>query len=99
MAELGLEYSRGMALEVVQRYDRALAGVAAEGALVTSLSDEEKLKWINGLPDIAGRWVAAAERRGHPAASVLAAFMTEFRQRGGRPLRDWDAPRPTATAD
>jgi TRAP-type C4-dicarboxylate transport system substrate-binding protein len=99
MAELGLEYSRGMALEVVQRYDRALAGVAAEGALVTSLSDEEKLKWINGLPDIAGRWAAAAERRGHPAASVLAAFMTEFRQRGGRPLRDWDAPRPTATAD
>jgi TRAP-type C4-dicarboxylate transport system substrate-binding protein len=90
-AELGREYSRTMAAEVTQRYDRALAAMADEGAIVSTLSDIERRKWIDGLPDIAGRWAAAAERRGYPARAVLQAFMTEFRNRGGQPLRDWDA--------
>jgi TRAP-type C4-dicarboxylate transport system substrate-binding protein len=93
LAQLGREYSRTMAAEVKERYDHALAAVQREGAFVTTLSDEEKRKWIDGLPDIAGRWVAAAEARGHPAQAVLSAFMSAFRARGGEPLRDWDAPR------
>jgi len=93
LAQLGREYSRTMAAEVKERYDHALAAVQREGAVVTTLSEEEKHKWIDGLPDIAGRWVAAAESRGHPAQAVLSAFMSAFRARGGEPLRDWDAPR------
>lgn len=92
-AELGHEYSRTMAAEVAERYDRALTAMTAEGAIVTTLSDAERRRWIDGLPDIAGRWVEATERRGHPGGAVLRAFMNEFRRRGGQPLRDWDAPR------
>jgi TRAP-type C4-dicarboxylate transport system substrate-binding protein len=91
MSKLGREYSRRMATEVMQRYERALAAVGAEGATVSALSPAEKLKWINGLPNIAERWANAAERRGYPAREVLAAFLDEFRERGGEPLRDWDA--------
>jgi len=90
--DLGREYSRAMTAEVNARYDRALASMAADGAIVTTLSPAERQKWIDVLPNIAERWAAAAERRGHPAREVLAAFMNEFRQRGGRPLRDWDSP-------
>jgi TRAP-type C4-dicarboxylate transport system substrate-binding protein len=89
-AELGRDYSQTMADEVAQRYDRALAAMTAEGAIVTTLPDDERRKWIEGLPDIAGRWVEATERRGYPARAVLEAFMNEFRSRGGQPLRDWD---------
>jgi len=92
LADLGRDYSRTMAAEVTDRYDRALAAMIAEGAVVTTLSDAERRKWIDGMPDIAGRWAAAAERRGYPARDVLDAFMAEFRRRGGKPLRDWDAP-------
>ena len=74
-------------------------GDAARGLVKTiprdkaaPLTDAERQKWIDGLPDLAGRWVAAAEQRGYPARSVLEAFMDEFRRRGGEPLRDWDAP-------
>lgn len=90
-AELGREYSRTMAAEVAANYDRALTAMAADGAIVSTLTETERRKWIDGLPDIAGRWVAAAERRGYPARAVLEAFMNAFRDRGGQPLRDWDA--------
>ncbi len=89
---LGREYSTTMAAEAMERYERALEAMAAEGATIITLSDAERQKWIDGLPDLAGRWVAATERRGHPARAVLEAFMDEFRRRGGKPLRDWDAP-------
>jgi TRAP-type C4-dicarboxylate transport system substrate-binding protein len=90
--DLGREYSRTMAAEATERYDRALEAMAGEGATITTLTDAERRVWIDGLPDLAGRWVAAAEQRGYPARLVLEAFMDEFRGRGGEPLRDWDAP-------
>ena len=93
LSELGEGYSRTMAAEVNERYDEALAAVQTEGATVTTLSDVEKQKWIDGLPDIAGQWVRSAEARGHPAGETLRAYMAAFRARGGQPLRDWDAPR------
>ena len=90
LAELGRDYSRTMGEAVVVRYDQALAAVQEEGATVVTLADDEKRRWIDGLPDIAGRWVASAEQRGHPAGEVLRVYMAAFRERGGQPLRDWD---------
>ena len=90
MTELGRDYSRTLAEVVMERYAFALAAVEEEGARVTTLSDGEKRKWIDGLPDIAGRWVRAAEARGHPAGDTLRAYMAAVRARGGAPLRDWD---------
>ncbi|MGI9258876.1 MAG: C4-dicarboxylate TRAP transporter substrate-binding protein [Gammaproteobacteria bacterium] len=92
MAELGRDYSRRMGEVVMARYDEALAAVAEEGATVAALPEAEKRRWIDGLPDIAGNWVASAEARGHPAGEVLRIFMDAFRARGGQPLRDWDQP-------
>ena len=92
MAELGRDYSRRLGEIVMTRYDEALAAVVEEGATVVALSDAEKRRWIDGLPDIAGNWVASAEARGHPAGEVLRIYMDAFRARGGQPLRDWDRP-------
>jgi TRAP-type C4-dicarboxylate transport system substrate-binding protein len=90
--ELGGAYSKGVADELSARYERGLAQMQEEGAVVTELPLEEKLKWLNGLPDIAGRWVEATEARGIPAGEVLRIYMDEVRRRGGHPLRDWDRP-------
>jgi len=92
LSELGREYSRGVADELTVRYQRGLVSMQEQGAIVTELSDEERLKWLNGLPDIAGRWVEATEARGIPAAEVLRVYMDAIRRRGGTPLRDWDRP-------
>jgi TRAP-type C4-dicarboxylate transport system substrate-binding protein len=92
LTELGPEYSQGVADELVRRYARGLESMQAEGATITELSTEEKQQWLDGLPDIAGRWVEATDARGIPAGDVLKIYMDEVRRRGGTPLRQWDRP-------
>ena len=94
LAELGAEYSKGVADELGVRYERGLVSMQEEGATVSELPSEEKLKWLNGMPNIAQRWAEATEKRGIPAREILSAYMDAVRSRGGRPLRDWDQPSP-----
>jgi TRAP-type C4-dicarboxylate transport system substrate-binding protein len=93
LEELGPEYSKSVAGDIANRYDASIARMQSEGATVTELPLAEKQKWLAALPDIAGRWVAATERRGAPAGDVLRAYLEAVRARGGKPLRDWDRPR------
>ncbi len=95
LRQLGREYTRVVAREVMERYDLALAGMAAEGATITTLAEAERAKWINGLPDLGSAWVKANESRGLPAGAVLSAFMDGVRRQGGTPSRDWDRPSPS----
>lgn len=88
--ELGAEYSKGVADELGVRYANGLTSMQAEGAEVYELPMDEKLKWLNGMPNIARRWAEATEKRGIPAKHVLSAYMEAVRSRGGTPLRDWD---------
>lgn len=90
LADLGREYSAEVANELGERYDRGVELMQSEGAIVSELSREEKLKWLNGLPNIAKRWAQATEQRGFPAIEVLGIYMDAVRARGGNPLRDWD---------
>jgi TRAP-type C4-dicarboxylate transport system substrate-binding protein len=90
LEELGKEYSRAEADEVTARYARGLEQMRAEGAIVTELPAAEKQKWIDGLPNIAARWVELTEARGIPAGEVLRVYMDAARSRGATPLRDWD---------
>jgi TRAP-type C4-dicarboxylate transport system substrate-binding protein len=92
LEQLGPEYSRGVADEIARRYDASLQRMQSEGAIVTELSLDEKRKWLAAMPDIAGRWIEATERRGVPAGEVLRAYLSAVRARGGVPLRDWDRP-------
>lgn len=90
LGELGPEYSRAVAEEITARYSRGLEQMQADGAIVTELPAAEKQKWIDGLPNIAARWVEATEARGIPAGEVLRVYMDAVRSRGATPLRDWD---------
>jgi len=87
---LGPEYSRAVADDIAKRYDASIARMRSEGATVTEFPLAEKQKWLAAMPDIAGRWIEATERREHPAGDVLRAYMGALRARGAQPLRDWD---------
>lgn len=90
LEELGPEYSRGVAAELDARYERGLAAMQQDGAIVAELPVEEKRKWLAGMPNIAMRWAEATQKRGIPAGDVVRAYMNAVRERGGTPLRDWD---------
>jgi TRAP-type C4-dicarboxylate transport system substrate-binding protein len=92
LSDLGSEYSRGVAEDLDARYERGLTAMQNDGATISTLPLEEKLKWLAGMPNIAMRWAEATERRGIPAGDVVRAYMNAIRERGGKPLRDWDRP-------
>lgn len=90
LEQLGREYSGAVADDIAKRYDASIARMRSEGATITEFPLAEKQKWLAAMPDIAGPWVEATERRGQPAGAALRAYMSALRERGARPLRDWD---------
>lgn len=60
------------------------------GAKVTTLSMAEQKKWAAMLPDLAGIWSAQMTKKGLPGKAVIKAYMDGVRQRGEKPLRNWD---------
>lgn len=94
--EVGREYSRKMGEEVMASYSRALDWVEREGARqqppvrVIDWPTEQRAEWVSKMPNIAAEWVAANEAKGLPAREIMKTYMGAMRQRGARPLRDWD---------
>ena len=91
LKELGHGYSRTMATTVKNRYEKAMKSMQDEGALVEHFPPEEKQKWIEALPDIAGRWADASSSRGHQAHEVLNRYIKMVKEKLGPPLRDWSS--------
>ena len=54
------------------------------------LPDAERAKWANAMPNIAKEWADNLEKSGLPGKKVLAAYMSELRKTGAKPIRDWD---------
>ena len=86
---MGLVVSPLLALMADQVAALRQAGVKA-AALNSDLSPDERQRWVDGLPDLAGEWVESVEARGLPGRAFLEAYMNGLRDRGEEPVRDWD---------
>lgn len=89
MRDLGKDYSKMVADSVAGREAGFLKKMQEQGAIVSTLPDSERKKWADGLPNLAGDWVALNTKAGLPAADVLKAFLDGGRVRGSEPLRNW----------
>lgn len=86
LTDLGDEYSAENVAQVNARYTKFLTAYEADPKVnVTYLSDEERQKWADMLPDLAGAW---AQNLPH-GAELLAAFMAQVEAAGEKPLRNW----------
>lgn len=94
MTEAGRYYTEAHGQDLLERHEAALQRIVEVGAsqnppvTIFELPQQERMAWVNGLPDIAGEW---AEANGPEAAEFLAAYMEGLRAAGETPLRDWDA--------
>ncbi|MGR3494203.1 C4-dicarboxylate TRAP transporter substrate-binding protein [Citreimonas sp.] len=66
---------------------RAMEEMQAEGLTVRDLPEEEKMKWVENLPDIVQPWL---DQTGEAGNRVLSAYFDALRERGAEPLRAWD---------
>jgi TRAP-type C4-dicarboxylate transport system substrate-binding protein len=94
--QLGREYSARVSAMVNERHVLALKQMVELGAgqtppvTVADWSEAERLRWFNAMPNIAQDWVKANEARGLPAGQVLSVYMNAARERGAKPIRNWD---------
>ena len=87
---LGREYSDENARLIGVRLDVAMKGMVAGGAKVAKMPEADRKKWAMSIAPLGKLWVENLEKRGIQAKPILAEFMDTVRQRGGKPLRDWD---------
>jgi TRAP-type C4-dicarboxylate transport system substrate-binding protein len=74
--------------------DAGNAGFASvpkfSGAHAFVLPREEQVHWANAMPNIAKEWAERIDKAGLPGSKILAAYMSEMRNAGAKPVRDWD---------
>lgn len=88
--DLGKDYSRLQEEGTAGNRIKHFAILAKQGVSISALPRPEQEKWASLVPDIAGEWVKANEAKGLPAGQVLKTYLDDVRDKGGKPLRDWD---------
>ncbi|MGE0255121.1 MAG: TRAP transporter substrate-binding protein DctP [Alphaproteobacteria bacterium] len=68
-------------------YDRCKADFKM---VYTRLSDEERVAWAKGLPNIAQEWAKDMDGKGLPGTTILAFYMDELRKANQPIARQWD---------
>jgi TRAP-type C4-dicarboxylate transport system substrate-binding protein len=97
MIEAGQYYTEAHGKDLLDRHEFALNKMVELGAgqnppvEIIVMPQEERQKWVDALPDVAGEWAAQLESQGVPAQAFLAAYMDGLRERGEKPVRNWGA--------
>jgi len=65
-------------------------GFSKAGGTINVMSDQQRLAWAKGMPNLAKEWAAAMDGKGKPGSKVLTAYMDVLRADGAKPLRNWD---------
>ncbi|ADZ70898.1 C4-dicarboxylate TRAP transporter substrate-binding protein [Polymorphum gilvum] len=96
MTAAGAFYTEAHGKDLLERHEMAIAKIVETGAsqtppvVLSELPAEERQRWVDALPDLAGEWAAAAEAKGLPGKAFLSAYMDGLRKRGETPARAWD---------
>ncbi|MDU9005633.1 TRAP transporter substrate-binding protein DctP [Sedimentitalea todarodis] len=85
VAEFAVAYRAGLEERVVG----AFAAMEAGGANVSVLAAEERQRWAQSLPDIAGDWARAQDEQGLDGTGVVNTYMQELKDAGVLLPRDW----------
>ncbi len=88
--DVGKEYTKRLAKAQAERAAGALAMMKKNGAKVLTLSDAERKRWADMLPNVPMEWAATQEKKGLPGKKVLKGYLDGLRKRGVTLVRDWD---------
>jgi TRAP-type C4-dicarboxylate transport system substrate-binding protein len=88
MLEVGKEYTDVESKAALEKGQKSVDTMKAAGATVRSLSDAEKAKWANALPDIPNLRTAEINKAGQPGAAV-GAYIKALKEAGVKLPRDW----------
>ncbi len=61
-----------------------------KGVKFAKLSDAERKRWANAMPNLAKEWIARLEPKGLPARKIVKIYMDEVRRVNPNVIRHWD---------
>lgn len=70
--------------------DVSFTTMEASGATVSILSDDVRKVWADGMDNAAKSWAEGLDQQGVPATDLLGEYMTNMRDAGATPVRNWD---------
>lgn len=88
--EVGAEWAKKLSEAQAERADKAMETMEEDGAEIVYLSDEEREKWANTLPNVPMDWAQSMEEKGLPGTETVQGFLEGLRSRGVELPRDWD---------
>jgi TRAP-type C4-dicarboxylate transport system substrate-binding protein len=83
-------YEKWYYVSLDQRIAGGYEAMEKAGGKISTLPEDQRVKWARQLPNVAKEWAEGLEAKGLPGKAVLAGFMEGLRARGLKPLRDWD---------
>lgn len=90
IVKAGVDYVEELIKQTNANIETSKKAMIDAGTKVVKLSDSDRQRWAQSLPDIGGDWARTNEGKGLPARTVLKAYMDGIRAAGGKPLREWD---------
>ncbi len=89
---LARQYSAETVRIVKEREKAGLETMKKAGAKISTLPEAERARWAKSMPDLAGRWIAAQEKKGiKDAKAIVKQYMSEMQKGGAKPARNWAA--------
>lgn len=88
--EVGMGYNKKLAEAQAARASKAMEAMQQGGAKVVVLSDAERARWANKLPNVPMEWAESMESKGLPGKAMLKGYLDGLRSRGVKLPRDWD---------
>ncbi len=88
--EVGAQYADKLAQAQADKAAGAMKAMEEAGAKVLYLSDAERKRWAEKLPNVPMNWAESMEQKGLPGKKVLQGYLDGLRQRGTVLVRDWD---------
>jgi len=88
MLEVGKEYTDVESKAAYDKGQKSVEIMKASGVTVRSLSDAEKVKWANALPDIPNQRTAEIKKAGQPSKGI-ALYIQYLKDAGVKLPRDW----------
>ena len=87
---VGKNYTKKLAEAQTARANKAMAMMKKNGAKVIYLSEAERKRWANKLPNVPMQWAVGMEEKGLPGKAILKGYLDGLRKRGVKLVRDWD---------
>jgi TRAP-type C4-dicarboxylate transport system substrate-binding protein len=88
--DVGKGYNEKLAEAQAARASKAMETMKQGGAKVVYLSEAERERWADKLPNVPMEWAQAMEEKGLPGKAMLKGYLDGLRARGVKLARNWD---------